>query len=118
MLTGCALFVGVQHNISMLRDIITEKRFVKGDLTTNYLPEVYPNGFTGNTPMFESTPSPSKFENLYFVILSQMKVLCYFHMDRIYNHALTIFRISEIFTIQQYRSYQRMLMRCSNAVAL
>ena len=31
----------------MLRDIITEKRFVKGDITTNYLPEVYPDGFQG-----------------------------------------------------------------------
>ena len=31
---------GVTHNIPLLRDILTEPRFVKGDVTTNYLPEV------------------------------------------------------------------------------
>ena len=31
---------GVTHNIPLLRDILTEPRFVKGDITTNYLPEV------------------------------------------------------------------------------
>ena len=31
---------GVTHNIPLLRDILTEKRFVEGDITTNYLPEV------------------------------------------------------------------------------
>ncbi len=31
----------------MLRDIITEKRFVSGDITTKYLPQVYPDGFKG-----------------------------------------------------------------------
>jgi len=38
---------GVTHNIPLLRDILTEPRFVKGDVTTNYLPEVYPEGFHG-----------------------------------------------------------------------
>jgi propionyl-CoA carboxylase alpha chain len=38
---------GVTHNIPLLRDIITEERFVKGDITTSYLPEVYPDGFKG-----------------------------------------------------------------------
>ncbi|KAF2350875.1 Biotin carboxylase C-terminal [Trinorchestia longiramus] len=38
---------GVTHNIPLLRDILTEERFNKGDLTTNYLPEVYPDGFKG-----------------------------------------------------------------------
>lgn len=38
---------GVTHNIPLLRDILTEPRFVKGDITTNYLPEVYPEGFLG-----------------------------------------------------------------------
>lgn len=38
---------GVTHNIPLLRDILTEPRFVKGDVTTNYLPEVYPEGFFG-----------------------------------------------------------------------
>lgn len=36
---------GVTHNIPLLRDIITESKFVAGDVTTNYLPEVYPEGF-------------------------------------------------------------------------
>jgi len=39
---------GVTHNISLLRDIITESKFVEGQVTTNYLPEVYPEGFTGS----------------------------------------------------------------------
>ncbi|PAA68880.1 hypothetical protein BOX15_Mlig032858g1, partial [Macrostomum lignano] len=38
---------GVTHNIPLLRDIVTENRFVSGDITTNYLPEVYPDGFRG-----------------------------------------------------------------------
>jgi acetyl/propionyl-CoA carboxylase alpha subunit len=38
---------GVTHNIPLLRDIITEKRFVSGDITTKYLPQVYPEGFKG-----------------------------------------------------------------------
>ena len=35
------------NNIPLLRDIITEKRFVEGDISTKYLPEVYPEGFKG-----------------------------------------------------------------------
>ncbi|KAG5872425.1 hypothetical protein JTB14_008891 [Gonioctena quinquepunctata] len=38
---------GVTHNIPLLRDILTEKRFNEGDISTNYLPEVYPEGFKG-----------------------------------------------------------------------
>ncbi|KAA0202022.1 hypothetical protein HAZT_HAZT009604 [Hyalella azteca] len=38
---------GVTHNIPLLRDILTEERFCKGDISTNYLPEVYPDGFKG-----------------------------------------------------------------------
>jgi acetyl/propionyl-CoA carboxylase alpha subunit len=30
-----------------LRDIITEERFVSGDISTKYLPQVYPEGFKG-----------------------------------------------------------------------
>jgi len=39
--------VGVQHNIPILRDIITQPRFVSGDITTNFMAEVYPEGFPG-----------------------------------------------------------------------
>lgn len=35
------------HNIPLLRDIVEEKRFRAGDITTKYLPETYPDGFTG-----------------------------------------------------------------------
>ncbi|XP_005106150.1 propionyl-CoA carboxylase alpha chain, mitochondrial isoform X2 [Aplysia californica] len=38
---------GVTHNIPLLRDILTESRFVSGDVSTNYLPEVFPEGFKG-----------------------------------------------------------------------
>ena len=31
----------------MLRDILTEKNFVEGNLSTNYLNQVYPDGFHG-----------------------------------------------------------------------
>ncbi|XP_044751477.1 propionyl-CoA carboxylase alpha chain, mitochondrial-like [Coccinella septempunctata] len=38
---------GVTHNIPLLRDILTEKRFVEGSISTNYLKEVYGDGFEG-----------------------------------------------------------------------
>ena len=38
---------GVTHNIPLLRDILTETNFNKGDISTNYLYETYPDGFTG-----------------------------------------------------------------------
>ncbi|XP_028655789.1 propionyl-CoA carboxylase alpha chain, mitochondrial [Erpetoichthys calabaricus] len=39
---------GVTHNISLLRDILIHPRFVKGDISTKFLPEVYPDGFKGH----------------------------------------------------------------------
>ncbi|KAL8582914.1 hypothetical protein ACOMHN_057067 [Nucella lapillus] len=49
MITALDSYVikGVTHNIPLLRDIMTEERFVKGDISTNYLPEVFPDGFKG-----------------------------------------------------------------------
>ncbi|BHF80276.1 hypothetical protein SprV_0702340000 [Sparganum proliferum] len=38
---------GVTNNIPLLRDIITEKRFVSGNISTHYLLDVYPEGFQG-----------------------------------------------------------------------
>ena len=38
---------GVTNNISLLRDIATEPHFVKGDISTKYLPKIYPDGFKG-----------------------------------------------------------------------
>jgi propionyl-CoA carboxylase alpha chain len=38
---------GVGHNIPFLRDVIRDNRFKEGRLTTNYIPEQYPDGFHG-----------------------------------------------------------------------
>ncbi|KAL7636441.1 UNVERIFIED_CONTAM: hypothetical protein RMT77_013216 [Armadillidium vulgare] len=38
---------GVTHNIPLLRDILTENRFVSGNISTKYLQDVYPDGFKG-----------------------------------------------------------------------
>lgn len=38
---------GVTHNIPLLRSILTDQRFRNGNINTNYLSEVYPNGFEG-----------------------------------------------------------------------
>lgn len=35
------------HNISLLREVIVHPRFVQGDISTKFLPEVYPDGFKG-----------------------------------------------------------------------
>uniref|UniRef100_A0A8C5EVS0 Propionyl-CoA carboxylase alpha chain, mitochondrial n=1 Tax=Gouania willdenowi TaxID=441366 RepID=A0A8C5EVS0_GOUWI len=39
---------GVTHNIPLLREIISHPRFISGDISTNFLPEVYPDGFKGH----------------------------------------------------------------------
>ena len=44
-LTSC--YLGVTHNIPLLRDVLTEKVFNSGVFTTSYLPETYPDGFLG-----------------------------------------------------------------------
>ncbi|KAL1458379.1 hypothetical protein WDU94_008536 [Cyamophila willieti] len=38
---------GVSHNISLLRDILSEPNFQKGNINTNYLSQIYPDGFHG-----------------------------------------------------------------------
>uniref|UniRef100_A0A6A7FM23 Propionyl-CoA carboxylase alpha chain, mitochondrial n=1 Tax=Hirondellea gigas TaxID=1518452 RepID=A0A6A7FM23_9CRUS len=38
---------GVTHNIPLLRDILAEEKFNLGELTTDYLPSTYPDGFKG-----------------------------------------------------------------------
>ncbi|GAB1603492.1 propionyl-CoA carboxylase alpha chain, mitochondrial-like [Argonauta hians] len=40
---------GVAHNIPLLRDILTESKFIAGDLTTDYLMQTYPDGFLGTS---------------------------------------------------------------------
>ncbi|XP_074985730.1 propionyl-CoA carboxylase alpha chain, mitochondrial isoform X6 [Caretta caretta] len=39
---------GVTHNIALLREVITHPRFVQGDVSTKFLPDVYPDGFKGH----------------------------------------------------------------------
>lgn len=46
------MFVGVANNVALLRDVITEKRFVEGDISTKYLQETYPDGFKGQLNVF------------------------------------------------------------------
>ena len=50
---------GVTNNIALLRDIVTEPHFVKGDISTKYLTKIYPDGFKGKT-----LSSPEKFNLL------------------------------------------------------
>ncbi|KAM6179768.1 propionyl-CoA carboxylase alpha chain [Erethizon dorsatum] len=40
---------GVTHNIALLREVIINSRFVKGDFSTKFLSDVYPDGFKGHT---------------------------------------------------------------------
>uniref|UniRef100_A0A8C5KAW9 Propionyl-CoA carboxylase alpha chain, mitochondrial n=1 Tax=Jaculus jaculus TaxID=51337 RepID=A0A8C5KAW9_JACJA len=39
---------GVTHNIALLREVIINSRFVKGDFSTKFLSDVYPDGFKGH----------------------------------------------------------------------
>ncbi|XP_033637498.1 propionyl-CoA carboxylase alpha chain, mitochondrial-like [Asterias rubens] len=38
---------GVTHNISLLQDIISNPKFISGDIDTKFLPTEYPDGFKG-----------------------------------------------------------------------
>lgn len=38
---------GINHNVAFLTSVLTEPRFREGRLTTNFIPEVYPDGFQG-----------------------------------------------------------------------
>lgn len=40
--------IGVKHNVPILRAILTHPRFVSGDITTNFIAEEYPEGFSGS----------------------------------------------------------------------
>ena len=47
--TACALPLptGVNHDIPVLRDILTQPKFIAGDINTNFIKEVYHKGFKG-----------------------------------------------------------------------
>lgn len=65
---------GVNHNIVFLRDVMQNKRFLEGRLSTKFIPEEYPEGFKGHklTPIEE--------ENLIAVAAAIHKVRL--HRDR------------------------------------
>eukprot|EP01061_Rhynchopus_euleeides_P034161 TRINITY_DN57890_c0_g1_i1.p1 TRINITY_DN57890_c0_g1~~TRINITY_DN57890_c0_g1_i1.p1 ORF type:complete len:705 (+),score=342.45 TRINITY_DN57890_c0_g1_i1:46-2115(+) len=39
---------GLNHNIALLRDVLTSDVYRNGDISTNYLPTAYPEGFAGH----------------------------------------------------------------------
>jgi propionyl-CoA carboxylase alpha chain len=47
---------GVNHNIPFLRAVMENTRFLEGRLSTKFIPEEFPKGFTG----FEYTPAQSR----------------------------------------------------------
>lgn len=63
------------HNISLLREVIIHPRFVQGDISTKFLPEVYPDGFKGLLLM-----------GIFFFFPSELLFLVIFHI--LYLHAL------------------------------
>lgn len=48
LISSFLIRTGVTHNIPLLREIIVHPRFVSGDISTKFLPEVYPDGFKGH----------------------------------------------------------------------
>jgi len=36
---------GLKHNVCLLRDVMTQEKYVKGEITTAYLAQAYPDGF-------------------------------------------------------------------------
>lgn len=38
---------GISHNISILRDVLSQPNFAEGSISTSYLPDSYPGGFKG-----------------------------------------------------------------------
>jgi propionyl-CoA carboxylase alpha chain len=40
---------GVNHNICFLRSVMDHPRYIKGDISTKFIAEEYPSGFTGYT---------------------------------------------------------------------
>ncbi len=46
---------GVQHNISFLEAVLGHERFKRGDISTNFIEQEYPGGFTGAELTSETT---------------------------------------------------------------
>uniref|UniRef100_A0A6B2KZI5 Propionyl-CoA carboxylase alpha chain, mitochondrial n=1 Tax=Arcella intermedia TaxID=1963864 RepID=A0A6B2KZI5_9EUKA len=39
---------GVKHNVNFLRDVLENKRYNEGNISTKFIPEEYPEGFSGH----------------------------------------------------------------------
>jgi propionyl-CoA carboxylase alpha chain len=81
----CYIIRGVTHNIPLLRDILTQERFIKGDINTNYLSEVYPDGFKGHQLALEEK------KNLLLVasalyINNQLRNKSFLNESKLQNH--------------------------------
>lgn len=46
---------GISHNISFLEAILSNPRFIKGDINTSFIEEEYPDGFSGASLTSETT---------------------------------------------------------------
>lgn len=109
----CLLFLpGVTHNIPLLRDIVTEERFVAGDISTKYLPTVYPDGFKGqqNSKQFQlADRQDSKVTvNLYLsdIVLSQKGV------NTVYvSYSIVVF-IKKVMERERSRSFSKFFKQC------
>lgn len=44
---GSYVIRGISHNVSFLEAVISHQRFIDGDISTNFIEEEYPNGFSG-----------------------------------------------------------------------
>lgn len=44
---GAFVIKGISHNITFLEAIISNQRFISGDMSTNFIAEEYPEGFSG-----------------------------------------------------------------------
>lgn len=42
------LIRGVNHNVNFLRDTFVHPRFLSGDISTKFIPQEYPNGYSGH----------------------------------------------------------------------
>ena len=76
--------IGVNHNIPLLRDIITQPQFVQGDITTKFIEEVYPNGFKGNWK-FEKLAVDAYSIGRALTEMERKQLLaaaCYMHVER------------------------------------
>ena len=76
---------GVNHNIPILRDIISQPRFVSGDITTNFISEVYPQGFKGQLytvhAQYLRSSKSEKIDRWRFAVLQTLWFLYHVSMD-------------------------------------